>query len=212
MLMRKLKSRKSKPFTHSHTACCQYSGGVLRSSGIELRVRGFPLCSLSPCPSIPVKLTLENSNLPSSGPGRSRPLLSPPPAHTDTQESYLGCLMEIGVELEEKGRWPGVHRGSHAKVGGALCSVRVGSLQGCHSVQATRVGSQRRRHWRYFPPPLRLFPKLVPISALSRPPRATGAGSTLWKERSPDLRLSGRQPRLPAAASLLGATALLPAL
>lgn len=74
------------------------------------------------------------------------------------------------------------------------CSVRVGSLQGCHSVQETRVGSQRRRLWRYFPPPLRLFPKLVPISALSRPPRATGAGSTLWKERSPDLRLSGRHP------------------
>lgn len=26
LLMRKLKSRKSKPFTHSHTACCQYFG------------------------------------------------------------------------------------------------------------------------------------------------------------------------------------------
>lgn len=54
------------------------------------------LCSLYPPPSIPVNLTLETSNLPCSGPGRSRPLSSSPLAHTDTQESYLGCLMEIG--------------------------------------------------------------------------------------------------------------------
>lgn len=130
---------------------------------------------------------------PQLGPGRSHPLLSPPPAHTDTQESYLGCLMEIGGGAG--GERP-VARSSQrvSRQGWGGCSVRVGSLQGCHSVQATRVGSQRRRLWRYFPPPLRLFPKLVPISALSRPPRATGAGSTLWKERSPDLRLSGRHP------------------
>lgn len=43
-----------------------------------------------------------------------------------------------------EGWWLGVHRGS----------VRVGSLQGCLLIQATGVGSPRRRH---FPPPSRLF-------------------------------------------------------
>lgn len=83
-------------YPQSHSMLPIFRAGVLRSSGIELRVRGFPLCSLSLRASIPVKLTLENSNRLCSGPGRSHPLLSPPPDHTDTQESYLGCLMEIG--------------------------------------------------------------------------------------------------------------------
>lgn len=197
----KAKILKEQPFPHSHTVLPGFRTGLSRNSGMELRVRGFPSCSLCPPPSIPVKLTLETSNLPCSDPGGSHPLSSPPPAHTDTQESYLGCLMEIGGGAGRKAGGQEFTEGSRQRLG-----VGGGQSSGVPFHTENRGGKPEEETLEIFPSSLKTFSySCANISSFSA---ATGSGRRLHSLEGEVAQTSGSQARTPPPRLLLLSLAL----
>lgn len=66
--------------------------------------------------------------------------------------------MEIGVGARGERPVARSSQKAHASVGVCVCSVRVGSLQGCHSVQATGGGRPEEETLEIFPSSLKIFP------------------------------------------------------